>query len=154
VNGYLASFISAVLVASIGVLCNIIYFKYQNKLSARKEILEAKITKLLMPLYFCLNEDDLKFLVTIEYGDPYEYIADTPSRLINKITKIIGENLYLADDELQGQCLDFLKWAYNADWQSRYDQAHINGLEDKEYKQFAATVTRKYKEAVQLFHKQ
>ena len=152
-TSYFLTLASSILVAFIGVVCNIIYFKYQKRTTIKRDILETKITKLLMPLYFCLQNDQFAFSETIENGDPADYIADTPKRLLSKITAIIQQYLYLADDELQKACIDFMKWAYEADTQRRFDKIHLDGINDIEYDTFTEVVSKKYMEAKALYHR-
>jgi len=141
--------ISIILVATLGVIGNIIYFEYRFKKERRKEILRKRLTNLLLPLYHTLKDDELVIHAWLNSeADPYEYESDKPERLLGGLQKIIKENIYLADDELHESCIMFIEWAYKADKNERFQRVHDGDLaEDNVLKKFVEMVYRKYNEA-------
>lgn len=143
------NFITIILAAAFGVIGNIIYFEYRLKKERRKDILKRRLTDLLLPLYYILKDDELVIYAWLNNidADPCEYESDKPERLLSGLQKIIKENLYLADDELQEACLMFIEWAYKADKNDRFQRAHVNDLsEDNVLKKFVDIVYKKYNE--------
>lgn len=140
--------ISIIVVATLGVIGNIIYFEYRLKKERRKEVLKKRLTNLLLPLYYILKDDELVIHAWLNSEvDPYEYESDKPERLLNSLQKIIKENLYLADDELHESCLKFIEWAYKADKNERFQRVHDGDLtEDNIFKKFVELVYKKYNE--------
>lgn len=142
-------FIPIILVATLGVLGNIIYFEYRLKKERHKEILKRRLTKLLLPLYYTLKNDELVWHAWLNSeADPYEYESDKPERLLNDLVEIIKNNLYLADDELHVACIMFMEWAYKGDVKERFQRVHDSTLaEDKILEDFKDIVYKKYNEA-------
>lgn len=140
--------IPIILVAVSGVLGNIIYFEYRLKKERHKETLKKRLTDLLLPLYYTLKNDELVIHAWLKSdADPYEYESDKPERLLNSLTKIIKENLYLADDELHTACIMFMEWAYKSDTNERFQRIHDSDLaEDKILEKFRDIVYKKYNE--------
>lgn len=135
------------LVALLGVVGNIIYFEYRFKKERHKEILVKKLTNLLLPLYFTLKNDEFVLQAYLHHdsADPYEYESDKPKRLLKNLSKIIKENIYLADDELHGACLMFMEWAYSSNADERFQRMHEAALvEDKILENFRDIVFKKY----------
>lgn len=139
--------LSIILVALLGVLGNIIYFKYQIKKESSKEILKKRLTDLLLPLFITLKQEDLNFEWSIKYDDPSDFHSEKPTRLRNKLNDIIENNLYLADDELHEACLTFLDWSGLCDEGQRY-QNIMNSIDidDTDFEKFKQTVYKKYNE--------
>jgi len=135
-------------VAILGVLGNIIYFEYRLKQESHKEIIKKRLTNLLLPLYYTLKNDELVIHAWLRSEvDPYEYESDKPGRLLNNLTEIIKENLYLADDELHMACIMFLEWAHKSDPNERFQRVHESELiEDKALEEFRNIVYKKYNE--------
>ena len=144
----MTNLVSIILVAILGVMGNIIYFEYRLKKDRHREITKSRLTKLLLPLYYTLKNDELEIHAWLNSeADPYEYESDKPERLLSDLVKIIKENLYLADDELQEACIMFMEWAYRADKNERFQRLHSNDLaEDKTLKRFTEIVYKKYNE--------
>jgi hypothetical protein len=142
-------FIPIILVATLGVLGNITYFEYKLKKERHKELLKKRLTKLLLPLYYTLKNDELVLYAWLNSDvDPYEYESDKPERLSNDLVEIIKNNLYLADDELHAACIMFMEWAYKGDAKERFQRIHDSILaEDKILKDFESIVYKKYNEA-------
>jgi len=142
-------FIPIILVATLGVLGNIIYFEYRLKKERHKEILKKGLTKLLLPLYYTLKNDELVLYAWLNSDvDPYEYESDKPERLLKDLEEIIENNLYLADDELHAACIMFIEWAYKGDVKERFQRVHDSTLvEDKILEDFRDIVYKKYNEA-------
>lgn len=140
--------ISIILVATLGVIGNIIYFEYRFKKERRKEILRKRLINLLLPLYYTLKDDELVIHAWLNSeADPYEYESDKPERLLGGLQKIIKENLYLADDELHESCTMFIEWAYKADKNERFQRVHDGDLaEDNVLKKLVEMVYKKYNE--------
>ena len=139
------NFLSIVTVAALGVIGNIIYFKYQIKKESNKEILKKRLTDLLLPLFIALTHDEINLAWTIKYDDPGDYHSGTPRRLFNKLKDIIEHNIYLADDELHMACLTFLKWAALCDENERY-QDIMNGksLDEIDFENFKNVIYERY----------
>ncbi len=145
----MTTLLSIILVAVFGVMGNIIYFEYRLKKERRREVIRKRLTNLLLPLYYVLKEDELVIHEWLNSdADLYEYESDKPKRLLKNLTKIIKENLYLADDELHGACLSFIEWAYRADIKERFQEVHDGELmEDKIFENFKEIVNKKYEKA-------
>jgi len=143
------SLVSIILVAVLGVIGNITYFEYRLKKERRKEVLKKRLTDLLLPLYYTLKNDELLIHAWLNSeADPYEYESEKPERLLNILTEVIKENLYLADDELHEACIMFMEWVYKADNNGRFQRVHYDGglAEDKILKRFIEIVYKKYSE--------
>ena len=141
--------VSIIIVATLGVIGNFIYFEYRLKKERRREVLKKRLTNLLLPLYYTLKDDELVIHAWLHSDvDTYEYESDKPQRLLNSLQKIIKENLYLADDELHEACIMFIEWAYKADKNERFQRVHNGDLaEDNILKRFVEMVFKKYNEA-------
>lgn len=136
----------------MGVVGNILYFEYRSNYSKRKKILQEQLTKLLLPLYYALEEDDLLWLMHTSndiFGDPVSHISEMPSRLGKELREIIKNNIYLADDELHEACLNFMKWAYSGeDQNTRFDKFVAGKLDDGDtLARFQKIVKMKYDNA-------
>lgn len=142
------TFVSIIIVATLGVIGNIVYFEYRLKKERRREVLKKRLTNLLLPLYYTLKDDELVIHAWLNSeADPYEYESDKPDRLLSGLQKIIKENLYLADGELHEACIMFIEWAYKADKNERFQRVHDGNLaEDGILKRFVDTVYKKYNE--------
>ena len=140
--------ITIILVASLGVIGNIVYFEYRLKKDHRRDILKRRLTDLLLPLYYALKNDELEIYEWINSDvDIFEYESDKPKRVLNKLKEIIKENLYLADDELHNSCLTFIEWAYKSDEKERFQRIHSNTLEkDIIFEKFINIVYKRYYE--------
>lgn len=140
--------IPIILVAILGVVGNIIYFKYQLKKERNKEVLRMRLTNLLLPLYYILKNDELEVHLWIKSDvDTYEYESDKPERLLNPLVEIIKKNLYLADNELHGACISFIEWAYKSDTYDRFQKVHDSTWkEDIVFNNFRDVVYKKYDE--------
>lgn len=137
------------LTATLSILGNILYFEYKSRHEFDRQILKERLTKLLLPLYFSLEEDDLILKAVINHpdGDPYEYDSEKFERLLKKLDKIIAENLYLADGELHAACLEFLEQAYTADSSTRFQMLMSNNDEDvasKKLEEFRNVIAIQY----------
>ena len=144
----MSNLLSIILVALLGVIGNIIYFRYQSKNERTKEIIKVRLVNLLLPLYYILKNDDLEaHLWAKSDADPYEYESDKPERLLKLLIKIIKKNLYLADDELHESCISFMEWAYKSDIYERFQKVHDGPIEeDKVFNSFKNIVYKKYNE--------
>ena len=144
----MTSLISIILVATLGVIGNIIYFEYRLKKERSREILKKRLSNLLLPLYYTVKDDELVIHAWLKSDvDPCEYESDKPERLFNSLREIIKENLYLADDELHEACIMFIEWAYRADKNERFQRIHEDDLsEDEILEKFRDIVYRKYNE--------
>jgi len=141
---------SIILVALLGVVGNVIYFKYQSSKEKDREVLKNKLTNLLLPLFYILKNDELELHAWSKSDnvDIYEYISDQPDRLFKPLAEIIKNNLYLADDELHEACLLFVEWVYKSDSNDRFQRAHYdaNFEEDKALESFRKIVYKNYNE--------
>jgi len=139
---------SIILVAALGVVGNIVYFEYRLRKERHREVLEKRLTNLLLPLYYTLKDDELTIHAWLNSeADPYEYESDKPKRLLRRLRKIIKHNLYLADHELHKACITFMEWAYRADTNERFQRIHDGELvEDKIFQKFVCEVYKKYNE--------
>lgn len=144
----MSNLLPIVLVAFLGVVGNIIYFKYQSKDKRDKEVLKIRLTNLLLPLYYILKNDELEVhLWSKSDADPYEYESDKPKRLLEPLVEIIKKNLYLADNELHKSCISFIEWAYKSDTHERFQKIHYGTLkEDIIFSNFRDIVYKKYDE--------
>ena len=139
---------SIILVAFLGVIGNIIYFKYQSKKERSKEVLKKKLTDLLLPLFYILKNDELLVHLWLKSdADPYDYEAEKPERLLEPLIGIIKNNLYLADDELHEACISFVEWAYKSDVLERFQDVHMADFKDDViFDNFRKIVYKKYNE--------
>lgn len=144
----MTNLVPIIIVATLGVIGNIIYFEYRLKKERRREVLKKRLTNLLLPLYYTLKDDELVIHAWLNSeADPYEYESNKPERLLSSLQKIIKENLYLADDELHEACIMFIEWAYKADKNERFQRVHDGDLaEDNILERFVETVYKKYNE--------
>lgn len=140
----MSSIISIITTAILAILGNILYFEYRYK----KENTTKKLTKLLQPLYIILKTDELEYHAWIKNDNAnlYEYYSDMPNRLLKPIKKILNNELYLADDQLQKQSLRFLRWAYSEDSNERFEKQTRDFKQDKAFENFRKTVYKKYNE--------
>ncbi len=139
--------LSIITVATLGVIGNIIYFRYQIKKESNKEILKKRLTDLLLPLFITLKHDEMNLEWAIKYDDPSDYYSETPRRLLNKLSDIIKNNIYLADNELHEACFAFLKWAGLSDENQRYqDIMNSKSLDETDFENFKNVVYKKYEE--------
>jgi hypothetical protein len=139
-----------ILVAFLTLLGNIIYFEHRFKREGTKKLLRQKLTDLIMPLYFVLKRDELAELEWSknENVDMYDFISGMSERLVEPVYGILKENMYLADDELYRECLDFMEWGFGADVNARFDRLHKGGLdEDLIFKRFRALIYSKFESA-------
>ena len=116
--------VSIILVALLGVLGNIAYFRYQSKKVGEKEVLKTRLTNLLLPLFITLKHEEINLEWAIKYGDPGDFYSEKPTRLRNKLKDIIKDNLYLADDELHEACVVFMNWSALCDESERYQNIY------------------------------
>lgn len=140
---------TVVLTATLTIIGNIIYFEYKSRHEFDRKVLKERLTKLLLPLYFTLEEEDfvLKAIINHPDGDPWEYDSDKFKRLLDKLGKIISENLYLADGELHTACLEFLERAYTTDSGERFQMLMSNEKEDvagKKLEEFKKMIESQY----------
>ncbi len=136
---------SIILVALLGVIGNIVYFKYQSKKERNKEVLKMRLTNLLLPLFVILKNDEIELEYSIEYDDPYDFDSEKPTRLLNKLKDIINTNIYLADEELHEACMAFIKWAYLSDTNQRFQDMHNNvNIKEEDFENFKKIVIKKY----------
>lgn len=145
------------LTASLTIIGNILYFEYKSRHEFERQVLKEKLTRLLLPLYFVLKEDDFILSAIINHpdGDPWEYDSAKFKRLLDKLRKIVSENLYLADGELHTACLDFLELAYAAsDSDERFQMLMRNEEEDvagKKLEGFKTIITAQYNQTRRLY---
>jgi len=139
--------------AGLTILGNIIYFEYKSRRDSSKKILRERLTKLLLPVYFILEEDGmvLEAIANHPDGDPWEYESGQLDRLREKLVKIVSDNLYLADDELHTACMKFLAQAYVTNPNERFQILHNRGTEEaakdvdgEAFKEFKRVVIQKY----------
>ncbi|MFA6534266.1 MAG: hypothetical protein WCT37_03775 [Patescibacteria group bacterium] len=141
----MSNLLSIILVASLGVIGNIVYFRYQSKKENGKEVLKMKLINLLLPLFITLKHDEINLEWAIKYDDPCDFDSDKPGRLFNKLIDIIKNNLYLADDELHEACLNFLNWAELSDESQRYQDIMNNvNTDDADFEKFKKVVYERY----------
>lgn len=147
------SLIPIVLVAVLSVLGNIAYFEYKSRREVSSNILQERLTKLLLPLYYALKTHELEIHIWLNKDlDVYEYESDKPEHLLEKLGEIIRQNLYLADDKLHLACLNFLEWAYSADTAVRFQKIHEGDLaEDKIFNDFRQVVYAEYERTKKLY---
>lgn len=133
------------MVAILGVIGNIIYFRYQTNKEKSKEVIKMRLTNLLLPLFITLKDDELTLQWEIQNDNPCVFDSEKPSRLRNKLNSIISNNLYLADDELHEACLAFLNWSGLCDESQRYQNImnQVN-IDDTDYLIFQKVVYEKY----------
>lgn len=134
------------LVALLGVLGNIVFFRYQFRKEVNKEVLRARLTNLLLPLYYILKNDELeRHLWEKADADFYEYESDKPERLLKPLIEIIKTNLYLADNELHEACTTFIEWAYKSDTYERFQKMHNeSSWKDEVFESFKDIIYKKY----------
>lgn len=143
--------ITILLTAALTIAGNILYFEYKAKREFDRQVLKERLIKFLLPLFYTLEKDDFVFqgLVNRLNGDPWEYDAEKFKRLLEKLEKIISENLYLADDQLQAACLDFLEDALATDSEERFLLLMENEKEDvagKKLEKFKSLISVLYNE--------
>jgi hypothetical protein len=144
----MSDIISIILVAVSGVAGNVAYFEYRLKGERHKEILQKRLTQLLLPLYYTLKDDELSIHAVLNSeADPYEYVSEKPNRLYKDLSEIIKNNLYLAAEELHKGCIKFIEWVYKSDENERFQRVHeSNYSEDKVLEDFFKLVCKKYDE--------
>ncbi|MBU2541945.1 hypothetical protein KJ785_00075 [Patescibacteria group bacterium] len=141
----MSNLLSIILVAFLGVIGNITYFKYQTKKEKSKEVLKTRLTNLLLPLFITLKDDEINLEWAIKYDDPCDFDSEKPTRLFNKLIDIIKDNLYLADDELHEACLLFLNWAALSDGGQRFQDLHNSvDIDDADFEKFRCIVYCRY----------
>ena len=139
--------LSIILVALLGVIGNVIFFRYQSRKERSKEVLKMRLASLLLPLYFVLKNDELEaHLWEKSDADFYEYESDKPERLLKPLVEIIKTNLYLADNELHKACISFIEWGYKSDTNERFQKVHYGALDDDAFSNFRDIVYKKYDE--------
>lgn len=149
----MSNLVSIILVASLGVIGNIIYFEYQTRKKSSKELLKQKLTNLLLPLYCAVHLDQIAedAWLRTDDGDWADSLSNLPHKLVVPINKIIKENIYLADDELHKASLDFLTWAYGSNTNDRFQEImkgdFDDAIKDKDFKKFYDIVVKEYNEA-------
>ncbi len=143
----MSNLFSIILVAFLGVIGNIIYFRYQINNNNSKEVMKTRLINLLLPLFITLKHDEINFEWSIKYDDPYDFDSEKPTRLFNKLSDIIKFNLYLADDELHEASLSFLNWAALSDDKQRFQDLHNSGvINDADFDNFKKIVYERYYE--------
>lgn len=147
-KNFMSNLLSIVLVAILGIIGNIVYFKYQLGKERNKEVLKMRLTNLLLPLFYILKNDELEIHLWLKSeADPYDYESDKPERLLKPLVEIIKKNLYLADDELHEACIAFIEWAYKSDTNERFQNVHNDSWkEDVEFDHLRDLVYKKYNE--------
>jgi hypothetical protein len=137
---------SIIIVAILSVFGNILFFNYQFRRKNTRDILQEQLTEFLLPLFYAVKEYSLQSLEWSTY-DNYEYVEDTikePKELLKKITPIIKNKLYLADDELHSSCIEFLKWASMFNENDAFQDMYQGSLDCKIMDDFKVLVEKKY----------
>jgi hypothetical protein len=139
------------LTAALTIIGNIIYFEYKSRNEFSRNVLRERLTKLLLPLYFTLEEDELILNAEISNpdGDPYQYESEKLIRLRKLLSKIIANNIYLADDDLHAACLILLRHAYATNADERFQLLHMSGrdFDAEAVEEFKKIVTKQYEHA-------
>ncbi len=145
----MADLTAILLVAGVGVLCNIAYFEYRLSRKQDKVVLKEKLVKLLLPLYYLIEDERQAMFIRDEHFDSIEHISEQPGRVRKGVAEVVKQYIYLADDELHKACITFLEWAYrNIDDNERFQQLMSGKLSDgNEFEDFKKVVERKYHEA-------
>jgi hypothetical protein len=142
--------LTAVIVAILGILGNITYFGFTSKKKKSKEITKERLTRLLLPLYYILKNDELEVheWIRSDDADMYEYVSDLPKRVFDPLVNIINDSVYLADEELHKASVDLIEWYYKCDPSERFQRVHWENelKEDKTFENFREIVYRKYEQ--------
>jgi len=136
-----------IIVATLSLMGNILYFNYRFKKERKKELLRETLTQLLLPLYVILKRDELEFYEwqNNDDADMAEYASDMPERLMSKVYPIIEKNLHLADSDLFTGCLQFLEWGHRSDSNQRFQRIHTGALkEDRVLDEFKELIYSKF----------
>lgn len=141
-NNYLIAISASLITAVLSYLVQYLISENSRINQLRKE----KITKLLLPLYIKLQEEEMHFSAELSFdnGDPGGFLADLPT-YYESLVAIIEQYLYLADDELTDKALKFLDWQKTEKFRDdRYDEIMISGTNDVPLNELRKCVARKY----------
>lgn len=148
--------ITAVLASILTAVFTFAVQYYLKESSRIRSLRTDRLTKLLLPLYIKINDEEVEMSANMVHddGDPAGFLDDLP-KFYSDVIPTLSENLYLADDELTEKAIKFIGWAKVSQYDSsRFDQIMTNGTNDVILYEFRKCVLKKYKEEKEfLFRK-